>query len=128
MISNSKKISFNIFLKNFKGLFISGFTRQVIPKCGSCLVKSFITINFLSIRSGSNDIHKYCSFAHHSCPVFDSTHVDLKFNYTIRKVYVFKKQFDKHYTSLNLKVCIGPNKNEVIKYFQNFAFQHFKTM
>ena len=46
IISNSEKISFNIFLKNFKGLFISGFTRQVIPKCGSCLVESFITIGF----------------------------------------------------------------------------------
>jgi hypothetical protein len=42
-ISNSKKISFHIFLKKFQGLFISGFPMQIIPKCGSCLVKSSIT-------------------------------------------------------------------------------------
>ena len=37
-ISDYKMISFHIFLKKIQGLFISGFTRQVIPKCESCLV------------------------------------------------------------------------------------------
>jgi len=55
IISNSKKISFNIYLKNFQGVCGLGLTMQVIPKRGSCLIKTSIIICFCLIIMAFSD-------------------------------------------------------------------------
>ena len=56
IINNSKKISFNIYLKNFQGVCVrSGLTRQVIPKRGSCLIKTSIIRCFCLIIMAFSD-------------------------------------------------------------------------